>query len=115
MGIFQEDFFGRNFLKEFFVSNFLGCIFGEDFLEELFGSNFLEEFFLEKTATKRFSLSLPAPKNSFIDDRTDKGKYFCKNLTRFVILTLVKCAKLLKIFAVQLMRRRRGNSYTVVQ
>jgi len=27
----------------------------------------------EKTATKRFSLSLPAPKNSFIDDRTDKG------------------------------------------
>ena len=69
----------------------------------------------EKSATKRFSLSLPAPKNSFIDDRTDKGKYFCKNLTRFVILTLVKCAKLLKIFAVQLMRRRRGNSYTVVQ
>ena len=31
----------------------------------------------EKSATKRFSLSLPAPKNSFIDDRTDKGKYFC--------------------------------------
>ena len=31
----------------------------------------------EKTASKRFSLSLPAPKNSFIDDRTDKGKYFC--------------------------------------
>ena len=30
----------------------------------------------EKSATKRFSLSLPAPKNSFIDDRTDKGKYF---------------------------------------
>ena len=27
----------------------------------------------EKSATKRFSLSLPAPKNSFIDDRTDKG------------------------------------------
>ena len=28
----------------------------------------------EKSATKRFSLSLPAPKNTFIDDRTDKSK-----------------------------------------
>ena len=28
----------------------------------------------EKSATKKFSLSLPAPKNTFIDDRTDKGK-----------------------------------------
>ena len=28
----------------------------------------------EKSATKRFSLSLPAPKNTLIDDRTDKGK-----------------------------------------
>ena len=74
---FSGGFFGRNFLKEFFGSNFLGCIFGEDFLEELFGSNFLEEFFLGGSATKRFPLSLPAPKNSFIDDRTDKGKYFC--------------------------------------
>merc|ERR1740122_42986 len=27
----------------------------------------------EKTASKRFSLSLSAPKNSFIDDRADKG------------------------------------------
>ena len=35
----------------------------------------------EKTASKRFSLSLPAPKNSFIDDRTDKGKYFEWNKT----------------------------------
>ena len=48
----------------------------------------------EKSATKRFSLSLPAPKNDFIDDRTDKGKYFCLELK----LSNKICHTLVKLF-----------------